>query len=105
MNDLAVCPVDALRDGAHRLLGPFSCLTSESHSPLLRGPQPMEEGDNTDMPSTSQTLPLKVIPCLSAAALWGYTCLLALQAFIFGAGPAQPAHPYLCCCCGFHCTH
>ena len=80
MNEIAVWTVDELRDGAHRLLGPFSCLTSESHSPLLRGPQPMEEGDHTDLPSTSQTLPLKVIPCLSAPALWSCICpLLALQ--------------------------
>ena len=64
MNDSAVWPVDALRDGAHRLLGPFSCLSTESHSPLLRAPHSMEEGNNNELPSTSQTLPLKVIPCL-----------------------------------------
>lgn len=73
MNDLGVWPADALRDGAHRLLGPFSCLSSESHSPLLQAPQPMEDGDNIDLPFTSQTLPLKVTPCLSAPALWSYT--------------------------------
>lgn len=63
MNDVVMWPVDALRDGAHRLLGPFSCLSTESPSPLLRGPQTNEDG-NTDLPSTSQTLPLKVVPCL-----------------------------------------
>ena len=63
-----LCPADALRDGAHRLLGPFSCLTEESGSPLLRPPHPMEDADttppSTSQPSTPQTLPLKVIACL-----------------------------------------
>lgn len=92
MNDGVMWPVDALRDGAHRLLGPFSCLTTESHSPLLRGPQTVEDG-NTDLPPTSQTLPLKVIPWFLPFALCSCLCpILARQALLFTAGPAQPAH-------------
>lgn len=86
INDVVMWPVDALRDGAHRLLGPFSCLTTESHSPLLRGPHTIEDG-NTDLPSTSQTLPLKVIPWFSPSALCSCSCTSqALQALLFIAG-------------------
>ncbi|KAL3148728.1 hypothetical protein ABBQ38_014140 [Trebouxia sp. C0009 RCD-2024] len=68
-------PADALRDGAHRLLGPFSCPSEDSHSPLLRTSQQMDDRDDTDLPSTSYTQPLKVLPCPSNTAFCSCTCL------------------------------
>lgn len=53
-------PADALREGAHRLLQPFSCPTEDSISPLLRNPNHQEGDAPTAVSDPSQTLPLKV---------------------------------------------
>ncbi len=57
---LVFCCLDALREGAHRLLKALGCVNEASHSPLV---QPQSQGDEDTanaVPPASQTLPLKV---------------------------------------------